>query len=329
MSNQAVKSPGRDVLEFEAGPEKERLDRFLARCVPGLSLTRIRRAIAEGEVLVNGAISAKGMRLAPGDRVSLWVSPTERTATTPEALAFEVLHEDDEIIVVNKPAGMLVHPSRLEKSGTLANGLVYHFLQRSGRPLRPGIIHRLDRDTSGIIVVAKTVRAHRLLSKAFRERRIMKTYLALVKGRVAPEAGEIDAPIGWEASAWPRWRVIDQGRPAQTRYRVKRRFEQATLLELEPLTGRTHQLRIHCAFIGHPIIGDRLYGEAAADMAEALELKHQLLHAATLAFRHPATGEPLTFAAPLPPVMKQVLELLGSGSSATETEAQICQIMMS
>jgi len=314
QSEQAGSQLALDTFEFEAGPEQERFDELLARSLPRLSLTRIRRAIAEGDALVNGALSAKGARLRCGDRVSLIIAADEPSAMMPEPIALDILYEDAELIVVNKPVGLLTHPSRTEKSGTLSNALVHHFLHTSGALIRPGLIHRLDRNTSGALVVAKTARAHRILSKAFRQRRVVKRYLALVDGQVTLDAGEIEAPIGRDENAWPRWRVMAEGRPAQTRYAVRQRFDRHTLLELELLTGRTHQIRIHCAALGHPLTGDRIYGISSDQASEELRLLHYLLHAYHLAFRHPTTGEELAFTAPLSAVMNQGLEMLKSVS---------------
>jgi 23S rRNA pseudouridine1911/1915/1917 synthase len=299
-------------IEFEAGAGRERVDEFLARLAPDLSLTRLRRAIQEGAALVNGAATAPGARLAPGDRVSLVVGAEERTAATPEPIALDVLHEDAEIIVVNKPAGLLMHPSRTEKSGTLTNALAWHFRQAGQAGVRVGVVHRLDRDTSGVVVIAKTLRAHRIIAKAFRQRRVGKLYVALVCGRVAADAGEVDAPIGRDAAAWPRWRVMEGGRPAVTRYRVRQRFGEHTLIEAEPLTGRTHQIRIHCALAGHALAGDAVYGAAQPSAGESpsLALPHHLLHACRLSLRHPADGREVTFTAPLPPLLRETLERL-------------------
>src|SRR5438128_1388863 len=199
---ETAEQPDLQTFEFEAGAEQERFDEFLARRLPMLSQTRIRSAIAEGDALVNGVVAAKGMRLNPGDHVSLTIAASERSSATPEPIALAVLYEDADLIVVNKPAGLLVHPSRTEKSGTLTNALAYHFLQTSGAPIRPGLLHRLDRDTSGVMVIAKTDRAHRIIAKAFRQRRVAKCYLALVNGVVVNNEGEIDAPIGRDAEAW-------------------------------------------------------------------------------------------------------------------------------
>ncbi len=286
----------------ERGP---RLDEFIAQQLPRVSLTRIRRLIEEGDAFVNDAASQKGYRLVTNDCVTVKLFAAEKSSATPENIPLEILYEDDDLIVVNKPVGMLVHPSHSEKSGTLLNALAYHFWQTHKAAIRPGLVHRLDRDTSGVIVIAKTPRAHRTLAKHFRERWVKKFYVALVSGVVEKNSGEIEAPIGARDTAWPRWCVMPEaegGRAAQTRYTVKQRFAAHTLLELEPLTGRTHQLRIHCLLLGHPIVGDTVYrDEDSIDpLVKRHRLKHQLLHAARLEFRHPATGQPMLMEAPLP-----------------------------
>lgn len=307
--------PERLSFDLTAGADKPRLDEFVARELPKISLTRIRRLIAEGDVLVNGQTSLKGVRLAAGDLISVKIFAAEKSSATPEPIPLEILYEDESLIVVNKPVGLLVHPSHSEKSGTLLNGLAYHFWQTAGGAVRPGLIHRLDRNTSGVIVLAKNERAHRTLSKHFRERWVKKFYLALVGGRVEQNTGEIDAPIGSKEGRdiWPRWQVMAEkegGKPAQTRYKVLRRFTQHTFLELEPLTGRTHQLRIHCDLIGHTIVGDPVY-KSAISVADTLavkhNLKHQLLHASRLIFRHPAGGKEINIEAPMPKLMQDLI----------------------
>ncbi len=295
-------------FELEAGADKPRLDEFVASQLPKISLTRIRRLIAEGDVFVNEEKSVKGARLNPGDKVSVKIYAAEKSSATPEPIPLDVLFEDEHLIVVNKPVGLLVHPSNSEKSGTLLNGLAYHFWQTGGAAIRPGLIHRLDRNTSGVIVIAKTPRAHRTLSKHFRERWVKKFYLALVSGRVERDSGEIDAPIGCDPKAWPHWRVMEDGKPAQTRYQVKRRFAAHTLLELEPLTGRTHQLRIHCNLIGHPVVGDPIYASAVDPITTKSNLKYHLLHASRLVFRHPANNQEMKFEAPMPRAMRELME---------------------
>lgn len=300
-------------FEFTAAGDKPRLDEFVARQLPQISLTRIRRLIAEGDALVNGQRSLKGARLAAGDRVSVKIFATEKSASTPEPIPLEILFEDESLIVVNKPVGLLVHPSASEKSGTLLNGLAWHFWQTAGEAIRPGLIHRLDRNTSGVIVLAKTARAHRTLSKHFRERWVKKFYLALASGRVEADGGEIDAPIGCspDRGVWPRWRVMEEkdgGKPARTKYKVLRRFAAHTLLELEPLTGRTHQIRIHCQLLGHPIVGDPVYKSSVDPLAAEHGIKHHLLHAARLIFRHPAGGKEMDIEAAMPKMMRDLIE---------------------
>ncbi|HYE74945.1 MAG TPA: RluA family pseudouridine synthase [Blastocatellia bacterium] len=301
-------------LQFEAGAERERLDEFIARYVPDLSLTRIRRAVTEGAVLVNDALSKPGARLSSGDRISLVIGADERTSTTPEPIPLEILHEDQDIIVVNKPTALLMHPSRTEKSGTLTNALAYHFQQTSQAGVRPGLIHRLDRNTSGVVVIAKNTRAHRIIAKAFRQRRVEKRYLALVCGRLKNESGEIEAPIDRNPESWPRWGVMESGRPAVTRYVVRQRFREHMLVEAEPLTGRTHQIRIHFTWIGHPLFGDLVYKAAQQEAGEAeikaetLSLPHHLLHASFLSFRHPEDGREVSFTAPMPLLMRETIE---------------------
>jgi 23S rRNA pseudouridine1911/1915/1917 synthase len=290
-----------------------RLDEFIARQLPKVSLTRIRRLVADGDVLVNGVASLKGERLKRYDQITVKLFAAEKSAATPEPIPLDILYEDADLIVINKPVDLLVHPSNSEKSGTLLNGLAYYFWEQHGEPVRPGLVHRLDRNTSGVIVIAKTPRAHRTLSKHFRERWVKKFYFALVSGSVPQDNGEIDAPIGSDANKWPHWCVLpieEGGRAAQTRYRVKQRFAAHTLLELEPLTGRTHQLRIHCQLLGHPIVGDPHYHNGIDPLVRQHRLKHHLLHAARLVFRHPATGRELDLEAPMPAPMRQIIEEL-------------------
>jgi 23S rRNA pseudouridine1911/1915/1917 synthase len=306
----AILDSDRLCFEFEAGADKPRLDEFVASRLVKISLTRIRRLIAEGDVLLNGEKSVKGARLTAGDRVLVKIFAAEKSSATPEPIPLDVIFEDDHLIVVDKPAGILVHPSSHEKSGTLINGLAFHFWQKSGSSIRPGLVHRLDRDTSGVIVIAKTPRAHRTLSRHFRERWVKKFYLALVSGCLAENSGEIEAPIGCDPKAWPRWRVTEDGKPSSTRYHVKRRFAAHTLLELEPLTGRTHQLRIHCNLIGYPIVGDPIYASKDDPVMTRLMLKSHLLHASRLIFRHPATGQLMDMGAPVPQTMREIIETL-------------------
>lgn len=273
---------------------KQKLGDFLFDNMRGLSKMYLRELIKEGKCEVNGAHENSGYRLRPGDFIELAADLSRGTAMRPEEIALDIVFEDGHIIVVNKPAGMLVHPSHRENSGTLLNALVF-YLNKSEPPadaggsdthIRPGLPHRLDKQTSGLIVAAKTPAAHRILSGHFMKKRVEKKYLALVEGIVKKDAGEIEAPIGRFAEL-KHWSVKDDGKHSVTRFEVKERHNDTTLLELEPVTGRTNQLRIHCEMIGHPIVGDLRRGGG----------KHErlCLHAWKLAFPHPASGDIIAF----------------------------------
>jgi 23S rRNA pseudouridine1911/1915/1917 synthase len=338
-----------------------RLDEFLASRFGSLSRMRIANLVAAGACTIDSAVGSAGHRLAEGELVAISFDEGAPGAMIPEPVPVEVLFEDLHLVVVVKPAGVLVHPTRSVKSGTLANALAYHLnryfyenpeLQtRNPKPqprhqesgagnsepalpahgeahslVRPGMVHRLDRATSGLMVVAKTDEALTRLSIHFRRRLVEKRYRALVRGNVADGAGTIIAPIGRDPNRRPRWWVMESGKPAETRFRVLERFKCATLLELEPVTGRTNQLRVHCAYRGHPIIGDQLYDAVVSGQwpvvseggrihnvlttsSEATDLwplttnqcfPRLLLHAYSLAFHHPATGEWKEFVSPLP-----------------------------
>jgi 23S rRNA pseudouridine1911/1915/1917 synthase len=294
--------------EFEAGTERLRLDDFLARELTDVSLTRLRRMIASGEIVVNGQSALKGRRLAAGDRISLLTSLIEASSATPQQMPLDILYEDEDVIALNKPVGLLTHPSNSEPSGALTNGLAFHFLATTGHPNRAGLVHRLDRNTSGVILVAKNLGAQRILSRAFRDRRVRKSYTALTSGVIESDSGEIIAPIGSDPETWPHWQVLESGREAVTRYDVIRRFESHSLVEFTPQTGRTHQLRIHSAMIGHPIVGDLIYGNRNDVAIERFELSHHLLHAHRLCITHPTTGSEIEFEAALPPLWQRVIE---------------------
>jgi 23S rRNA pseudouridine1911/1915/1917 synthase len=295
---------------FQVGEESEwqRLDDFLAERVETLSRMHIAALLARGACAVNGAEARAGLRLHAGDAVEVEQFIEVSNSMTPERAPLEVVHEDEHIIVVVKPAGQLVHPTRGVKLGTLANALAYH-LNRSWidesvavlnpqseihipRFIRPGLVHRLDRDTSGLLVIAKTRAALGRLSQHFQRRLVEKRYAAVVAGRVEREEFTIDAPIGRDEDARPQWRVDESGKSAETRLRVVERRGARTLVELEPVTGRTNQLRIHCTHAGHAIVGDRFYsGEPHTRLC---------LHASRLAFRHPATNEWVEFRSQVP-----------------------------
>ncbi|MEW6733589.1 MAG: RluA family pseudouridine synthase [Acidobacteriota bacterium] len=292
-----------------------RLDEFVHKQEAMLPLGAVRRAIEAGDVLVNGQHRSSGWRLRAGNRVTVELSSHLHRALVAEPIPLDILYEDDHIIAVNKPPSMLSHPSLRERRGSLINALIYHFQQHQQADKStpwPALVHRLDRDTSGVILIAKQERALQKLSHQFNERRVQKTYLAIVFGQLDPQAGLIDAPIGRHPALWPRWRIMEkEGKPAQTRYWVEEQLNDFALVKLELLTGRTHQLRIHLAHIGHPIVGDQTYGrrlnKELTETHTELHIKRQLLHAATLTFQHPIIKETISLEAPLPKDMAEFL----------------------
>jgi 23S rRNA pseudouridine1911/1915/1917 synthase len=307
-----------------------RLDVFLARQMPDWSRSQVQRQIRSGGVSVGAEIAYKaGEPVHAGQRVAIRAAHHELRAT-PEELPLEIVHEDGDLVVVNKPAGMVVHVGAGVRSGTLVNALLHHIgtLARAGGELRPGIVHRLDRMTSGLVVVAKTDEALRGLSAQFKSRDVHKTYLALVHGRLTATSGEIGAPVGRDPRRRIRMRTFGAGaREASSRWRTLKRFERFTLLEIHPLTGRTHQIRVHLASIGHPIVGDTLYGAPSRLMmgagkgargCEEKTLPRTFLHAAAIGFRHPRTGMRLGFEAPLPTELSRFLERLEADGVSRE-----------
>jgi len=279
-------------VEIQAAAEhnKMRLEDFLLDHFRNLSKMYLRDLVKTAQCEVNGRHENIGYRLRPNDFVEITVDHARGTAMRPENIDLDIVFEDDQIIVVNKPAGMLMHPSHRENSGTLLNALVYHVNQNSQNLIRPGLIHRLDKQTSGLVVVAKTARAHRVLSGHFMKKRVEKRYLALVDGIVVDDEGTIEAPIGRFAEL-KQWSVKEDGKHSESRFNVRQRFADTTLLELEPVTGRTNQLRIHCEMIGHPIVGDTQRG--------AREFERLCLHAYRLAFPHPTGGKMVEFNKPI------------------------------
>jgi 23S rRNA pseudouridine1911/1915/1917 synthase len=316
-------------FQVERDEAGRRLDEFLAARLGSLSRMRIGVLAERGACAVNGVARPGGHKVAAGDAVEVADDESKPTAMTPERLPLDILFEDDQLLVVVKPAGMLVHPTHSDMTGTLANALAYHLNRfwisdfgfwiegepalspegddvrgeadpksKIGNPkwIRPGIVHRIDRATSGLLVIAKTQRALSVLSTHFQRRLVEKRYVALVRGRVAEDELRISAPIGRDPASRPEWNVREGGKPSETRLRVLERAGERTLVELEPVTGRTNQLRIHCAHAGHPIVGDEWYGAGAADGAGRL-----CLHAARLAFFHPSGGNRwMEFTSPAP-----------------------------
>lgn len=294
-------------LRVELGGE--RVDRYIAKAVPHLSRSFVQKLLDEGFVTIAGQVPKASYKVAPGDVITVRVPPAEPTTLQPEALPLKIIYEDADIIVVDKPAGMVVHPAHGHRSGTLVNALLAHCpdLGGIGGELRPGIVHRLDKDTSGLLVVAKNDAAYRHLQQQFKQRVVHKTYLALTEGILEATHGVIEAPIGRHPQQRKRMAVLPRGgREARTEYRVLEYFAQHTLVEAEPVTGRTHQIRIHFAFIGHPVSGDRVYGFRK----QKLPLQRQFLHAARLAFTLPASGQSVEFISQLPGDLAAVLNSL-------------------
>jgi 23S rRNA pseudouridine1911/1915/1917 synthase len=306
-------------LTFHVIDSGARLDAYLAARISDWSRARIQRLIEDGDVLVGGRTSKPSHKLRAGDEIEVELTPLASVPFAPEDIPIEVVYEDDDLIVVNKPAGLVVHPAAGISSGTLANALAFHFQQLSMREgtIRPGIVHRLDKDTSGLILVAKTEAAHENLADQFRAREVFKSYVALVHGRVEHDMGSIDQPIARDPRNRTRMAVVRGGRPSLSLYRVRRSYTRFTLLDVEIKTGRTHQIRVHLQWLKHPVVGDAVYGDGrdktvqdARLRARINSLKRQFLHAEQLAFHHPRTGERLHLTAPLPDELAKLLDEL-------------------
>jgi 23S rRNA pseudouridine1911/1915/1917 synthase len=293
---------------------RERLDKFVAAHVPDLSRSAAQRMIDAGLVTVNGATSDAARKVGQGDEIVVRIPPPAPASLEPEAIPLSIVYEDADLIVIDKPAGLVVHPAAGHARGTLVNAVLAHApdLQGIGGEMRPGIVHRLDKDTSGLIVVAKHDAAYRELQRQFKARTVKKTYLALVEGRLQPAEGIIDAAIARDRVHRQRMAVASDGRPSRTRYKVIRYWELApsvyTLVEAYPETGRTHQIRVHFAWLGHPLVGDKLYGRKKP----SLPIGRHFLHAAGLRLRLPSSGEERTFTAELPEELASVLKALQS-----------------
>ena len=308
------------VLSVDASGAGMRLDAYLASQIEGWSRARLQQLIEDEDVLVNRRTAKSSQKLKAGDEieVELAISPAERF--TPEPIPIGIVYEDSDVVVVNKPAGLVVHPAAGIQSGTLANALSYHFDQLSPNAgaTRPGIVHRLDKNTSGLLVVAKNETAHENLAAQFRGREVLKSYVALVHGIVQQESGRIEQPIARDPRNRTRMAVVAGGRSALSLYRVKRRYESFTLLDVDLKTGRTHQIRVHLAWLKHPVVGDEIYGGGRDNAVRDPQLKARIrkldrhfLHAESLGFRHPTTDQMMKFKAPLPVELDQLITELG------------------
>jgi 23S rRNA pseudouridine1911/1915/1917 synthase len=313
------------------GKKKERLDTFLASHVENATRSRVQKAIRGGTVLVNGRPVRPSHPVAPGEVVQVTLPRDPPQDAAPEPIPLDIVYEDADLLVVNKPAGMVTHPAFGNYTGTLVNALLHHcnILSTLNDPLRPGIVHRLDKETSGLMVVAKNDSAHARLARQFSRRTITREYQAIVWGLFASPSGVIEAELGRSKSDRKKMAVVKEGKHAVTGYTVLEQFSYLALLRLKLETGRTHQIRVHLAHIHHPVFGDPTYNGrhivagpgTPAHKAEVQRLlallPRQALHARTIGFLHPTTGEPLFFDSPLPPDIQSVLDLLrGQGLTA-------------
>ncbi len=297
-------------LQFQKENE-ERLDHFLVECLPEFSRSRLQGLIKEGFVKVDGLAAQKsGQKLERGDSVEVRIPPPVPSNLQPEDIPLDIIFENDDLLVINKPAGMVVHPSAGHETGTLVHAVLGYApgIEGIGGEERPGIVHRLDKETSGLILVAKNERAHRFLQDQFRLRQVEKVYLALVDGAPPTPSGRVEAPIGRDPAHRMKMAIQPpgKGRAAVSEYRTLESLGEHTLLEVHPLTGRTHQIRLHCAFLNCPIVGDTIYGRRH----RTLPIKRHFLHALRLSVKLPGEETPRTFEAPLPVDLKELLELL-------------------
>jgi 23S rRNA pseudouridine1911/1915/1917 synthase len=311
---------------FEVRPDAagERLDAFIAAALSDLSRSRAVKLIADGHVRLNGEAARKSERVEAGDVVEVEVPPPTSSSVEPEPIPLELVHEDEDLVVLVKPAGLVVHPAPGHRSGTLVNALLHHIddLSGIGGVKRPGIVHRLDKDTSGLMIVAKHDRAQRSLASALKRREIRRVYLTACWGHLQTDRLTVEAPVGRSSRDRKRMAVREGGRPAVTHFERIARWPAADLVRAQLETGRTHQIRVHLAHIGHPVVGDPVYGTAGArgisgrDRGWASELERrvprQFLHAERLEFVHPRTGEPLVFEAPPPRDLATVLDWVAS-----------------
>jgi 23S rRNA pseudouridine1911/1915/1917 synthase len=294
---------------FTVDTPGDRLDKYINRQCPEFSRTQAQKLIDGGHVTVNGGAGKASQKLQSGDQVTVVVSPPEPSTLIPEDIPLKIIYEDEDLLVVDKPPGLTVHPAPGHYSGTLVNAVLAHVPGlKAGEASRPGIVHRLDKDTSGLIIVAKNAQAHLKLAEQFKNRTVTKIYLALVQGQLTPDEGIIEANIGRSPRDRRQMAVVSRGRAAATRYKVIQRIGNYTLLEVRPQTGRTHQIRVHLAAIGFPVVGDGTYG------AKSPFLARQFLHAHQLGFKLPSTGEYREFQSELPPDLALTLQKLASNA---------------
>ena len=307
-------------FQIETEDAGKRLDAFLSGKIEGWSRSRLQRLIDDGDVSVNENQAKSSYKLRADDAVEIELTELPAKSYAPEDIALEIIHEDESLAVINKPAGMVVHPGAGVLNGTLANAIAHHFkfqIPDSKFENRVGIVHRLDKDTSGLIVVAKTEEIHEQLSEQFRERQVFKSYVALVHGEIAQNSGTIDQPIAREKHNRTKMAIRSHGRNAISLWKTRKRFEKFTLLNIEIKTGRTHQIRVHLTSINHPVVGDETYNGGRDKTVKDLTVRQAIadlnrffLHAERLNFTHPKTSEKLEFYVPMPKELKDLLEIL-------------------
>ena len=293
-------------VKIEASVAGQRLDKAVAE-LTDLSRSLANEQIKDGQILVNGQAKKAKYAVKEGDVVSFELPEPEGVEYVPEDIPLEIVYQDEDVAVVNKPQGMVVHPSAGHTSGTLVNALMYHIKDLSGinGVLRPGIVHRIDKDTSGLLMIAKNDQAHVALADELKDKKSLRKYWAIVHGNLPNDRGVIEAPIGRSEKDRKKQAVTAKGKPALTRFQVLERFGDYSLVELQLETGRTHQIRVHMAYIGHPVAGDEVYGPR-----KTLKGHGQFLHARTLGFTHPRTGEVLEFTAEAPAIFQETLAKL-------------------
>ncbi len=297
-------------LEFLISSPGTRLDVYIVERYPHLSRSRIQRLIKDGYITVNGRPAKESLKLRDGDRVQAIIPTLDSSRPEPEDIPLHIVYEDSDLLVVDKPAGMTVHPAPGHSSHTLVNAILAHCPQlASDGSMRPGIVHRLDKNTSGLMIVAKRENARQHIMNQFKSRTVLKRYIALVEEHLSPEEGIIEAPIGREPHSRKRMSVVEDGRDARTGYRVLKYIDGYTLLEVTPQTGRTHQIRVHLSAIGHPVVGDDVYGRKSS--ASSL-LSRQFLHACHLGFKLPSSGQWVEFHSNLPRGLQEALEKVKS-----------------
>ena len=299
-------------LQIAAEENTKRLDSLLAEKIDGVSRSYIQKLISEEQILVNDKKIKSNYKVKTGDRVWIEIPDAAPIDILPEPMDLNIVYEDSDLIVVNKPAGMVVHPAHGHYSGTLVNGLMAHCSDLSGinGKMRPGIVHRIDKDTSGLLMIAKNDMAHNHLAAQLKEHSTKRAYYALVQGVISEPAGQIDAPIGRHEVDRKKMAVtLKNSKEAKTHYYVKQRFQKHTFIECRLETGRTHQIRVHMSYLGYPLVGDPLYGTRKNNLG----FTGQALHAYALGFIHPRTGEEMYFEAPLPDHFQQTLKILEQG----------------